>query len=229
VSEARPLVVLKCGGAVAGSAAADIAALVVELDREQDVVVVHGAGPQISSEMDRRGLEVAFVEGRRVTRAAALDVVRESLLEVNYALCTAIGARAVGLMGDEVGLQAVQVPRLGLVGDPVPSRPSRIVEAIADGDIPVVAPLAEGPLNVNADEAAVALAAGLKAERVVFVTDVPGLFVDGAVVPSISVGEAERLLSEDVLRNGIVPKVRAAMQAVRLGMRAEIGRTRVTA
>jgi acetylglutamate kinase len=214
---------------MAGSAAAEIAALVHELAQEHEVVVVHGAGPQISAEMDRRGLDVAFVEGRRVTSPAALDVVRESLRAVNAALCAAIGPRAIGLMGDEVGLEAVQVPQLGLVGDPLPSRPPRVVEVLADGGIPVVAPLAKGPLNVNADESAVALAAGLQAERIVFVTDVPGLLLDGAVVSSISVEDAERLLAEGVLRDGIVPKLKAAVHAVQLGIRAEIGQTRVSA
>lgn len=221
--------VLKCGGAVAGEAAGEIAELVETLRADADVVVVHGAGPQISAEMARRGLEVSFVEGRRVTTAAALEVVRESLVEINAALVAAIGERAVGLMGDEVGLKAERVPELGLVGDPRPSRPPCVVEELERGAIPVVAPLAEGPLNVNADESAVALAAGLGAERVVFVTDVPGLFVDGDVVESITVDEAERLLDGGALRDGIVPKLRAAVHAARLGMRAEIGRTEVVA
>ena len=218
---------IKCGGAVAGDAAADVADLVHTLAEEHAVAVVHGAGQQISAEMERRGLEVTFVEGRRVTSRAALEVVRESLGEVNAGLCAAIGPRAVGLMGDEVGLEAVQVPQLGLVGDPVPSRPARVVAAIRDGSIPVVAPLAEGPLNVNADEAAVALAAGLRAERIIFITEVPGLLLDGDVVSSITVDDAERLLDDGLLRNGMVPKLKAAAHAARLGIRAEIGQTRI--
>lgn len=228
MSEApRGLAVLKCGGAVAGEAAGEIARLARSLADGGGVVVVHGAGPQISAEMERRGLPVEFVEGRRVTTAAALEVVRESLLAVNDALCEAIGDRAVGLMGDEAGLLADRAPGLGLVGDPRPSRPAPVLSALERGGIPVVAPLAEGPLNVNADEAAVALAAGLGAERVLFVTDVPGLLRDGEVVPSITADEADRLLADGVLRDGIVPKLKAAVHAARLGMRAEIGSTAV--
>jgi acetylglutamate kinase len=218
-------VVLKVGGAVAHDAAARALALHAAGDQ---VVVVHGAGPQISAEMERRGLPVEFVEGRRVTSAAALAVVRESFVEVNAALCAAIGPAAVGLMGDEIGIEAEQVPALGLVGDARPSRPAAIERALEEGRIPVVAPLAAGPLNVNADETAVALAAGLDADRVVFVTDVPGLLRDGGVVSSIGADEADRLLA-DGLEGGIVPKLRAAVQAARLGMEVAIGETEVVA
>jgi acetylglutamate kinase len=175
--------------------------------------------------MTRRGLDVAFVGGRRVTTEPALEVVRESLARVNATLCAAIGALAVGLMGDEVGLRATHVPELGLVGDPVPSRPEPVVRALGRGRIPVVAPLAEGPLNVNADEAAVALAVGLGAARILFVTDVPGVLMDGRVVSSIAADEADTLLEAGRFDGGIVPKLRAAVHAAQLGMRAEIGET----
>jgi acetylglutamate kinase len=218
--------VVKVGGAVAESAAG----VVLELAGGGDeVCVVHGAGPQISEEMERFGLEVEFVHGRRVTSPAALMLVRRSLATVNAALCAAIGPRAVGLLGDEIGLEAHSVPELGLVGEPLPSRPPAIEAALAAGRIPVVAPLAAGPLNVNADEAAAALAVGLGAERVLFVTDVPGLLLHGSVVSTIAVGEADRLLDAGELEGGIVPKLRAAVSAARLGVRAEIGETAVTA
>ena len=93
----------------------------------------------------------------------------------------------------------------------------------------MVAPVGVGPLNVNADEAAAALAVGLEADRLVFVTDVPGLLLDGAVVDSIEVGEAERLLPAGETDGVIVPKVRAAVTAARLGVRTDIGETAVVA
>jgi acetylglutamate kinase len=218
--------VVKVGGAVAGSAAGAIKALATDSCK---VVVVHGAGPQISDEMARLGLPVEFVRGRRVTSAATLEVVRASFARVNAALCTELGQLAVPLFGDKIGLRARPVPELGLVGDPLPSRPAAIEVALAEGLIPVVAPLAEGPLNVNADEAAAALAVGLGAERILFVTDVAGLLLEGAVVPAIPVGEADRLLDGGDLDGGIVPKLRAAVTAARLGVRAEIGETAVVA
>jgi acetylglutamate kinase len=218
--------IVKVGGARASSAAQ---ALGQFADEGHELVVVHGAGPQISAEMARRGLEVKFVNGRRHTTAETLEVVRESLREVNATLVAAIGPRAVGLSGDEIGLEARPLPKLGLVGDPLPSRPALVVSALRHGRIPVVAPLAKGPLNVNADEAAVALAAGLEAERILFVTDVPGVLVDGDVVPSIGADEADTLLSDGTFQGGIVPKLEAAVKAARLGLRAEIGRTEVFA
>jgi acetylglutamate kinase len=220
--------VVKVGGSVAkGSSTRALLRDFVASSHE--ITVVHGAGPQISGEMRRRGLPVEFVGGRRVTTAAGLEVVRESFLAVNTALCRAIGPRAVPLYGDEIGLLARRVPALGLVGDPLPCRPAEIEAALGAGLIPVVAPLAKGPLNVNADEAASALAIGLGADKVVFLTDVPGLLLEGTVVPSIDAGDAQGLLDAGDLDGGIVPKLQAAVTAAKLGVRAEIGQTAVLA
>jgi acetylglutamate kinase len=219
------LVVVKVGGAVAGTTARQIQGLAAS----RKVVVVHGAGPQISAEMQRRGLPVEFVGGRRVTTADGLEVVRESFAAVNAALCEAIGALAVPLFGDVIGLVARHVPELGLVGDPLPSAPAAVEAVLDAGLIPVVAPLAVGPLNVNADEAASALAIGLGAEKILFLTDVPGLLLEDVVVPSIGAADAESLLDAGDLEGGIVPKLRAAVTAAKLGVKAEIGETAVLA
>jgi acetylglutamate kinase len=218
-------VVLKLGGRVAAEGAADVRALAAA---GHEVCVVHGAGPQISAELERRGLDVSFVRGRRVTSAAALLVVREALAGVNRALCAAIGPPALGLMGDEIGLEAVRLGELGFVGDPLPTRPPALEAALSEGLIPVVAPLAAGPLNVNADEAAAALAVGLGADRIHFVSDVAGVYVRGGVVSALPADDADRLLGAGELQGGIVPKLNAAVRAVRLGVRAEIGETAVT-
>src|SRR6476646_2505082 len=131
-------IVVKVGGAVVSSVASQVNDLATSRCK---VVVVHGAGPQISAEMERRGLPVEFVGGRRVTTPAALEVVRESFAAVNAALCEEIGSRALPLFGDEIGLVARHVPELGLVGDPLPCRPAAIEAALDVGRIPVVAPL----------------------------------------------------------------------------------------
>jgi acetylglutamate kinase len=221
----RPIVV-KLGGAVATDAV-DVVLQLAGAGRH--VVVVHGAGPQISDEMRRLGLPVEFVGGRRVTSIEALEVVRASFAAVNAAVCAALGPRALPLVGDEIGLEAERVPELGEVGDPLPSSPPAILSALSGGRIPVVAPLATGPLNVNADEAASALAVGLRAERILFVSDVPGLLLAGSVVTSIRADEADELLEAGRLHGGILPKLRAAVLAARRGVPAEIGETAVLA
>jgi acetylglutamate kinase len=219
-------VVVKLGGRVAQGSVG----LVLERHiAGHDVVVVHGAGPQITAELQSRGIAVRFVGGRRYTDPATIAVVRRSLVAVGAELSAALGPAALHLVGDEIGLEAVRVAELGLVGEPLPSRPAAVEVALADGRIPVVTPVAQGPLNVNADEAATALAVGLEADRVVFVSDVPGVFVEGAVATRLHVDDAEELLGSGAFDGGIVPKLLAAARAARLGIAAEIGETAVVA
>ena len=219
-------VVLKVGGASVGGTANVVREL---RTLGHAVCVVHGAGPQISEEMARRGLEVQFVQGRRVTTPEALEVVRESFAVINAAICAAIGADALPLAGDEIGLEAEPMPELGLVGHPLPSAPPEIVAALETGRVPVVSPLARGPLNVNADEAATAVAVGLGAKRILFLTDVPGVFHEGRLLHSIPAARAEELVGRGSFDGGIVPKLLAASRAARSGLQAEIGATAVVA
>jgi acetylglutamate kinase len=219
-------VILKLGGRVATES------LDVVRGRQRagdEVVVVHGAGPQITAELEARGLPVRFVRGRRFTDPATLAVVRASLVAVGAELSAALGPAALHLVGDEIGLEATPLPDLGLVGEPQPCRPAAVVAALADGLVPVVTPVAVGPLNVNADEAASALAAGIGADRVVFVTDVAGVYLEGAVVPVLHADRATELLGADAFEGGIVPKLMAAVRAARLGVTVEIGETAVVA
>ena len=218
--------VVKVGGAVAAESADRILGL---REEGHEVVVVHGAGPQITQEMQRRGIPVQFVHGRRRTSRGALDVVRESLIAVNTELCAALGDVAVPVIGDSAGMLAVPVPPLGWVGDPLPCRPKPILAALAAHKVPVVAPLAVGPLNVNADDASAALALGLGAHQLMFLTDVAGLYVDDEVVGSIRAGEANRLLDAGAFDGGIIPKLRAAALAAASGIIAHIGATAVVA
>ena len=218
------LVVLKLGGRVAAKTVRDALAHV-----DGRAVVVHGAGPQITEEMARLGLEPTFVRGRRVTTPAVLEVVRASLDRVNAEVCAAIGPTGLSLRGDEIGLRARRVPSLGLVGEPEPCAPFAILDALTAGRVPVVAPLAVGPLNVNADEAAAALAVGLGAERILFVSDVPGVLVEGAVADVLPADEAQAGLDAGEFEGGIVPKLVAAVRAARGGVRASIGSTEVPA
>jgi acetylglutamate kinase len=219
-------VVLKLGGRVAASSLD----LVLEHHIAGDeAVVVHGAGQQITAELGARGIGTRFVRGRRYTDPATLAVVRESLVAVGAELSAALGPAAVHLVGDEIGLDAVRLHELGYVGDPLPSQPAAVKTALGAGRIAVVTPIAVGPLNVNADEVATALAVGLEADDVVFVSDVAGVYLEGRVVPSLRADRAVELIESGTFEGGIVPKLTAAVQATRLGLTARIGETAVVA
>jgi acetylglutamate kinase len=219
-------IVVKVGGRVASGSAAS---LLQQFEAGHEVIVVHGAGPQIGAEFARHGIESRFVDGRRVTEPATIALVRRSLVAVGAELAAALGPPALFLAGDEIGLRARPLPGLGLVGEPIPCRPAAIEAALAAGRIPVVAPIAEGPLNVNADEAASALAIGLGADRIAFVTDVPGVYVEGRLAERIEVDHADRLLADGAFEGGIVPKLLSAVRAAKEGLEVEIGVTEVAA
>jgi acetylglutamate kinase len=219
-------VVVKLGGRVA---AESVGIVLDERASCNEVAVVHGAGPQITEELRRRGLGTSFVAGRRFTDAATHGVVGESLVAVGAELSAALAPAALHLVGDEIGLEAAPLPELGLVGRPRACGPPALVAALDDGRIPVVTPIAVGPLNVNADEAAAALAAGIGADRLLFVSDVPGVLLDGAVADELHVDHADELLSAGAFEGGIVPKLLAAVGAARGGIAAEIGETAVVA
>jgi acetylglutamate kinase len=221
------LTVVKCGGA---ALAKEPFVLERHVDPGSSVCIVHGAGARISAALRAAGIESTFAGGRRVTTGEALPIIREAFREENAALCADLGPRAYGLMGDELGLEAERVPELGHVGMLLPVVPPALRGLLAMEGIPVIAPLARcsedrGPLNVNADDAAAVLAVALEADRLVFVSDVPGVLVDGEVLTQLSESDLSRLNGH--LSGGIVPKLQAALLAAREGVRVEVGRTSI--
>ncbi|MFL5953756.1 MAG: acetylglutamate kinase [Gaiellaceae bacterium] len=216
------LTVVKCGGA---ALAKESFVLERFVDPGAGAVVVHGAGARISRALAEAGIDSTFVGGRRVTSEEALPIVREAFRQENEELCRAIGPPAFGLMGDDAGLMARRVAELGHVGMLLPVVPAVLWGLLRTGSVPVIAPLARGPLNVNADDAAAVLAVALGADRLVFVSDVPGVIVRGRV--------ARRLTESDIstldLVGGIVPKLQAAVIAAREGVRVDVGATAVVA
>lgn len=218
------LTIVKCGGAALAKEPFDLVRHVAPGD---GAVVVHGAGARISAALSTVGIESEFVGGRRVTPPGALPYVREAFRDENRALCRQIGPRAIGLLGDLLGLEAERLPGLGEAGALLPHVPPRLWELLSTDAVPVIAPLARGPLNVNADDAAAVLAIALRADRLVFVSDVPGVLVDGEVVPELSEQLARSL--NGALSGGIVPKLQAAFQAAREGVRVDVGATAVVA
>jgi acetylglutamate kinase len=223
------LTIVKCGGA---ALAKEPFVLERYVEPGSGVCVVHGAGARISAALLEAGIESTFVGGRRITTEEALPIVREAYRQENRELCAEIGPRAYGLMGDDLGLEAERVPELGHVGMLLPIAPSALWGLLATDGIPVIAPLARcsnnrGPLNVNADDAAAVLAIALGADRLVFVSDVPGVLVDGEVVTRLSEHDISQLNGH--LSGGIVPKLQAAVLAAREGVRVEVGQTSVVA
>ena len=196
-------------------------------------VVVHGGGPEITSYMERLNLKVEFFDGLRVTTDEAMEVVKMVLVgKVNPELVAAInqhGRLAVGVSGDDGNLvRATQRnPRLGRVGDVVEIDTTVIDNLIEDGFIPVVATVAAGTdggsFNVNADLVAGELAAALGADKVIFLTDVDGLFADvndpQTLISALTPLEAEEMIVGDLLGGGMVPKVAACVAALKGGVR----------
>ncbi len=200
-------------------------------------VVVHGGGPQISSMLKRLNIESKFTGGLRVTTPEAMDVVRMVLVgQVGRELVNLINAHgplAVGLSGEDAGLfqathKTMQIDGedvdLGRVGDVTKVMPGAVLDLIEHGRIPVVAsvaPDANGDVyNVNADTAAAALAVALKAERLVMLTDVAGLYADwpnsDEVVTQINPTELAALMP--TLESGMRPKMEACLRAVTNGV-----------
>jgi acetylglutamate kinase len=220
------LTVVKVGGAALALAPFRLDAYVEPGD---SVLVVHGAGERIGEALRQAGIESRFIGGRRVTPPAALPHVRAAFLAENRRLCRQIGPIAVGLVGDEIGLEAELVPELGRVGVLRAVAPPILGQLMRQGRVPVVAPLAHGPLNVNADDAAAALARALRADRLVFVSDVDGVVVAGAVAERLGSDDVDAALQRGELSGGIVPKLEAALAAARAGIETHVGTTHVFA
>jgi acetylglutamate kinase len=200
-------------------------------------VVVHGGGPQISEMLDKLGIESEFRGGLRVTTPEAMDVVRMVLVgKVQRELVGLInehGALAVGLSGEDAALFRAEPANtvidgeevdLGLVGEVAEVRPEAVLDIVEAGRIPVISSVApdENGLvhNVNADTAAAALAIALKAEKLLVLTDVEGLYKDwpdsDEVIQEINPEDLEKLMPS--LATGMVPKMTACLQAVQGGV-----------
>lgn len=225
--------VVKVGGALAGDVAAleglarDVAAL------DGPVVVVHGGGAEVTAWQERLGLEVRWEDGLRVTtpegaRITAMVLSGWTNKRIVSALLSA-GTPAAGLSGEDGLLRAVRKDggRLGEVGEIVEVRATALHALLGAGIVPVVSPVSRGPagepLNVNADEAAIALAGALGAERLLLCSDVPGVLVDGRVLPSLDIREAKALLATGAIHGGMAVKVRQALLAVAEGVEVSIG------
>ena len=210
-----------------------LAACARALGRLEPVVVVHGGGRAVSALSRRLGLPVEKRDGWRVTSPEVAEVVELVMGgPVNRQVVTALraaGLDAVGLSGVDGGLlTARQIPgELGHVGEIAQVRVALLESFLLAGLTPVIAPMAPEasgaggtPLNVNADDAAAAVAGALRAAELLFVSDVPGVEVDGAIRPALEAGDVETLVELGMATDGMAAKLRAASAALRAGARA---------
>jgi len=236
----EPITVVKYGGHAMTDPAAqrlfaqEMRDLVVKGSR---IAIVHGGGPQVNAMLDRLGIESAFVAGLRATSGEAMDVVRMVLVgQVRSELVGLLndaGVLAVGLSGEDAGLLVAEQFRpqvddrqidIGQVGEIVEVRPSIVRVVLDAGYLPVISTVARGrdarPYNVNADVAAGALAGALAAERLVVLTDVPGIYRawpdPSSLIHDMTSGELRDLLP--TVEAGMIPKVQGCLAALDSGV-----------
>ncbi|TVY09349.1 acetylglutamate kinase [Paenibacillus cremeus] len=224
--------VMKCGGSTLAALPDVFFEDLKQLQEEGIIpVIVHGGGPAISDTLGKLGIETEFVNGLRKTNEAVLDVVEMVLAgQINKEIVRKIqlsGAKALGLSGvDGHLIQAKPVANsaeVGLVGDVTDVNAQLIQGVVGMGYMPVIAPVGIGAdggqrYNINADTAAGAVASHLGVERMIVVTDVPGILktVDGEkrVLPSVTVQEIDDMIASGEIYGGMIPKVRAAVQCI---------------
>ncbi len=203
------------------------------------VVVVHGGGRQVEQLLRALSIESRFVGGRRDTSPAAMEVVEMVLSGVmNKSLASGLtraGVRAVGVSGRDGGLVGTRLePGLGRVGVPETVDVDLLRGLWSAGYVPVVSPVADGPsgesTNVNADETALGIALALKAESLVYLSDVDGVQLGGHETARLSSADAERFIADGSISGGMILKVRAALDAARAGITEVLiaGKARLT-
>ena len=185
-------------------------------------VLVHGGGPSINAWLEKLHVPTRFENGLRVTDAETLEVVQMVLLgQVNanlVAMASQLGGKAVGISGTDGNMISARVAseRLGYVGEIERVDPALVQTLIEQGYIPIVAPLGQGPggtcLNINADLVAAHLAGALKAEKLIFLSNVRGICqTDGSLISELDETEAKRLVKDGVISGGMIPKVSACL------------------
>ncbi len=202
-----------------------------------NVVVVHGGGKAITKAMQESGLKANFINGLRVTDEPTIQIVKKTLDEiVNRDVCAAVSlaqGKPKGLAGDSVLVcEKLTVDDdgnevdLGFVGDVTEVKAKLIKKEIADGFIPIISPVAEGldgkPYNINADTAAGRVASALRARRLVYMSDVPGLLSDpkdpSTLISTLKVAQVDELKKKGIIDKGMRPKVGSAVRALQEGV-----------
>ncbi len=199
-----------------------------------EVVIVHGGGSEISRWSERLGVPVEWEDGLRVTRGDGMQLTSMVLSGwMNKRLASSLssaGRAAVGISGEDgplIRARLLDEERFGRVGEVDEVDPSPLSALLTGGFTPVVSPVGRGPdgdpVNVNADEAAVGVARRLGADRLLLVSDVPGVLVDGQVLETLDATDAQAMQTSGVIAGGMGVKVRRALAAAETGMEVRIG------
>ena len=195
----------------------------------QPLIIVHGGGREITEMQQKMGITPQYVDGLRVTDAASLALVEMVLCgTVNTRLVRLLvnaGVDALGISGADRGIvRAAQMHHpmqdMGFTGDVTTVRGDLLLGWLEQGITPVIAPICLGDdntYNVNADHVAGAVAGAIGAERVLFLTNVPGVMIDGQVLPSLTPERTEVLITQGTIFGGMIPKVRTALRALENG------------
>ena len=200
-----------------------------------DPIVVHGGGPQIGTMLDRLAIKSSFVDGLRVTDKNSIDVVEMVLTgSINKQIVSAIngaGGRAVGLSGKDGNLIVARKLEK-MRKNPISNKPElinpEVLESIVGSDlIPVIAPIGVGrngeTYNINADTVAGAVASAMGAERLLLLTDVPGVRdKDGNFIPELTVKECRKLIADGTISGGMIPKIETVIESIEAGVAAAV-------
>ena len=189
------------------------------------IVVVHGGGHEIDAEMKKAGIEKRVVDGLRVTDEPTLRIVEKTLKRLNRE-CAGIlektGARAKDCTKNLLETR-IKDERLGYVGEVVRVDKEKLLKKLKRGVIPVVSSIGKDgnghATNINADEAATRIAIALKAEKLVMLTNVDGIFLNGELLPRMVISDAERHIKSGAIKGGMIPKVKACVDAVSHGVK----------
>lgn len=227
-------IVIKCGGSILAKLSDDFFASIKELQQNGfQIVIVHGGGPEIETMLNKLQITSEFVDGLRKTTSEVLDVVEMVLSgSVNKSLVNNIskmGIEAVGLAGTDANIlsaKAIDYVKLGFVGEVISVNSIFLEQLLQMNYVPVISPIGIADdyrkYNINADTAAASVAIALNAQHLLFVTDVSGILKDGEVIPHLSTNEVNELIDDGTIYGGMIPKVKAALQALSSGQLQEI-------